>query len=164
MDKNERIQLDKMLRANNTEDCTNEIREKKHSKLLKNDVKKMIELKEKYKRLKDSNKNQYETMLKSQCSFIYEKYTDIFNRINKDEIDFDILWRFLDVLEKIETGELDQHEGSYAVGSLLKQIYIDSSIKKGEKIDKKYAKKKKTKVDKTKNISWNDYKNLNINK
>ena len=47
MDKNERIQLDKMLRANNTEDCTNEIREKKHSKLLKNDVKKMIELKEK---------------------------------------------------------------------------------------------------------------------
>jgi len=164
MDKNERIQLDKMLRANNTEDCTNEIREKKHSKLLKNDVKKMIELKEKYKRLKYSNKNQYETMLKSQCSFIYEKYTDIFNRINKDEIDFDILWRFLDVLEKIETGELDQHEGSYAVGTLLKQIYIDSSIKKGEKIDKKYAKKKKTKVDKTKNISWNDYKNLNINK
>ena len=163
MDKNERIQLDKMLRANNTEDCTNEIREKKHSKLLKNDVKKMIELKEKYKRLKYSNKNQYETMLKSQCSFIYEKYTDIFNRINKDEIDFDILWRFLDVLEKIETGELDQHEGSYAVGSLLKQIYIDSSIKKGEKIDKKYAKKKKTKVDKTKNISWNEYKNLNNN-
>ena len=163
MDKNERIQLDKMLRANNTEDCTNEIREKKHSKLLKNDVKKMIELKEKYKRLKHSNKNQYETMLKSQCSFIYEKYTDIFNRINKDEIDFDILWRFLDVLEKIETGELDQHEGSYAVGSLLKQIYIDSSIKKGEKIDKKYAKKKKTKVDKTKNISWNEYKNLNKN-
>jgi|TARA_B110000003_G_scaffold222415_1_gene222583 hypothetical protein len=163
MDKNERIQLDKMLRANNTEDCTNEIREKKHSKLLKNDVKKMIELKEKYKRLKYSNKNQYETMLKSQCSFIYEKYTDIFNRINKDEIDFDILWRFLDVLEKIETGELDQHEGSYAVGSLLKQIYIDSSIKKGEKIDKKYTKKKKTKVDKTKNISWNEYKNLNKN-
>jgi len=163
MDKNERIQLDKMLRANNTEDCTNEIREKKHSKLLKNDVKKMIELKEKYKRLKYSNKNQYETMLKSQCSFLYEKYTDIFNRINKDEIDFDILWRFLDVLEKIETGELDQHEGSYAVGSLLKQIYIDSSIKKGEKIDKKYAKKKKTKVDKTKNISWNEYKNLNKN-
>jgi len=161
MDKNERIQLDKMLRANNTEDCTNEIREKKHSKLLKNDVKKMIELKEKYKRLKYSNKNQYETMLKSQCSFIYEKYTDIFNRINKDEIDFDILWRFLDVLEKIETGELDQHEGSYSVGSLLKQIYIDSSIKKGEKIDKKYSKKKKTKVDKTKNISWNEYKNLN---
>ena len=163
MDKNERIQLDKMLRANNTEDCTNEIREKKHSKLLKNDVKKMIELKEKYKRLKYSNKNQYETMLKSQCSFIYEKYTDILNRINKDEIDFDILWRFLDVLEKIETGELDQHEGSYAVGSLLKQIYIDSSIKKGEKIDKKYTKKKKTKVDKTKNISWNEYKNLNKN-
>ena len=161
MNKNERIQLDKLLRENNTEDCTKEIREKKHSNMLKKDVKKMIELKEKYKRLKDSNKNQYETMLKSQCSFIYEKYTDIFNRINKDEIDFNILWRFLDVLEKIETGELDQHEGSYAVGSLLKQIYIDSSIKKGEKIDKKYAKKKKTKVDKTKNISWNEYKNLN---
>ncbi len=161
MNKNERIQLDKLLRENNTEDCTKEIREKKHSNMLKKDVKKMIELKEKYKRLKDSNKNQYETMLKSQCSFIYDNYTDIFNRINKDEIDFTILWKFLDVLEKIENGELDQHEGSYAVGTLLKNIYIDSSIKKGEKLDKKYTKKKKTKINKTKNISWNDYKNLN---
>ena len=163
MDKSERIQLDKILKANDTQDCTNEIREKKHSLPLKNDVRKMIELKEKYKRLKDTNKNQYETIIKGQCSFLYENYTDIFNRIIKDEINFSILWKFLEVLEKIESGELDQHEGSYAVGTLLKQIYIDSSIKKGEKLDKKYSKKKKSKINKTKNISWNDYKNLNNN-
>ena len=162
MDKNERIQLDKMLKANNTEDCTNEIREKKHSKPFKEDVVKMLDFKKKYLRLKETNKTQYDLMLKKQCSFIYSNYTDIFNRIDKDEINISILWKFLEVLEKIENGELDQHEGSYAVGTLLKQIYIDSSVRKGEKLDKKYSNKKKTKkIDKTKNISWNDYKKIN---
>lgn len=163
MDNNERIQLDKMLKANNTQDYTNEIREKKHSLPLKNDVKKMIVIKEKYKRLKDTNKNQYDIILKSQCEFLYENYTDIFNRIKNDEIDLSILWKFLEVLEKIETGELDQHDGSYAIGTLLKQIYIDSSIRKGEKLDKKNAKKIKSKINNEKKLSWNEYKNLNNN-
>lgn len=161
MNKSEKIQLDKMLKANNTEDCTNEIREKKHSIQLKIDVKKMIDLKEKYKRLKETNSENYSNILKSQCNFIYSNYTDIFNRIKNDEINLDILWKFLNVLEKIENEELDQHEGSYKIGTLLKQIYIDSSIKKGKKLDKINAKKKKSKVNVAKKISWNEFKKIN---
>ena len=35
-----------------------------------------------------------------------------------------ILFQFIDVLNKIEDGKMDQHEGSYEVGLLLKKIYV----------------------------------------
>ena len=47
--------------------------------------------------------------------------------------------KFLDVLKRIEDGELDQHEGSFMVGTLLKELYIDSAIKKSEKLDTNVA-------------------------
>jgi hypothetical protein len=45
----------------------------------------------------------------------------------------------LDVLKQIEDGKVDQHEGSFMVGTLLKKIYIDSALKKAEKLDKEHA-------------------------
>ena len=50
---------------------------------------------------------------------------------------------FLSVLEKIEDGSIDQHEGSYLVGTILKKMYIDSALKHEENIDKKEQKDKK---------------------
>jgi hypothetical protein len=41
----------------------------------------------------------------------------------------------LDILKKIEDGQLDQHEGSFMVGTILKDIYVDSALKKAEKLD-----------------------------
>ena len=38
MDTLDRLNLNKMIDANNVQDCTNEIREKKHSDLLRADV------------------------------------------------------------------------------------------------------------------------------
>ena len=63
---------------------------------------------------------------------------EIFNKVKKDEIDISILHKFLDVLRRIEEGELDQHEGSFLVGTILKELYVDSAIKKGDKLDEKY--------------------------
>ena len=40
----DRVQLNKMISANNVEDCTQQIRDKKHSKLIHDDVTKMLEL------------------------------------------------------------------------------------------------------------------------
>ena len=34
----------------------------------------------------------------------------------------------INVLHNIEEGKLDQHEGSFEVGKLLKEIYIDLSL------------------------------------
>ena len=98
-------------------------------------------------------------MLVSQCNFLFTNYTDIFNKVKKEEIILGTLWDLLDVLKNIEDGRLDQHDGAYEVGKLLKSIYIDGALMKADKIDKKtgeviparpQAKKKK--------ISWREYK------
>jgi hypothetical protein len=143
MDDRERLQLSKMIKANNVEDVTESIREKKHSQLIKKDIQTMINIKEKYQRLAKSNPGSVDKMIESQCNFLFTNYTDIYNRLKKDELDLDIMGRFLHTLERIENGEIDQHEGAFAVGKLLKDIYIDSALKRSEHLDKKNESNKK---------------------
>ena len=71
---------------------------------------------------------------------------------------------FLNILKRIEDGELDQHEGSYLVGKYLKELYIDSAMRNEERIKKMNLKKstKKT-LNVEKNITYKDYKNYNLN-
>jgi len=162
MDKNERLQLEKMINMNNVEDVTQDIRERKHSVLIKADIQKMINLKQEYNRLSITNPETFEAMLIKNCNFLFTNYFDIFNRIKKNEINLEIMSKFLSVLKMIEDGKLDQHEGAYHVGQLLKELYIDSAVTRGEKIDQKNN-KNKTKVAKpttTKNISWGEFKNM----
>ena len=45
MDNNQRLQLDKLIRANNVEDVTQDIRERKHSLLIREDITKMVNFK-----------------------------------------------------------------------------------------------------------------------
>ena len=66
----------------------------------------------------------------------FNHYTDIYNKVIKDEINLTILLRLLNVLNSIEEGHVDQHEGSFEVGKLLKKIYIDSALRKADKLDK----------------------------
>tara|TARA_B100001769_G_scaffold275313_2_gene277116 strand:+ start:297 stop:770 length:474 start_codon:yes stop_codon:yes gene_type:complete len=157
MNNTESLQLKKMINENNVKDYTNDIREKKHSELIRNDVTKMIELKQKYSRLMSSNPKQFDNIITSQCSFLFNNYTDIFNKVKKNEINLDTLWNLLNILKKIEDGNIDQHAGSYEVGKLLKKIYIDSSIMKE---NNKSHKSKKTKKPPKKNISWSEFKEL----
>ena len=72
-----------MINENDVNDYTNDIREKKHSELIRNDVTKMIDLKKKYPRLISSNPKQFDAMLTSQCNFLFNNYTDIFNKVKK---------------------------------------------------------------------------------
>ena len=70
-----------------------------------------------------------------------------------------MLYKFLDILKKIEEGQLDQHEGSFMVGSILKEIYVDSALKKAEKLDsnsEKAPEPKKANV----NVSWKQFKKM----
>jgi hypothetical protein len=158
MDTIDRLNLNKMIDANNVQDCTNEIREKKHSDLIRQDVSRLVSLKQKYSRLAQSNPNQFDTMCVSQCSFLFNNYMEIFNKIKKDELNLQILHQFLDVLKKIEDGYLDQHAGAFEVGKLLKALYIDSALVKAERIDKKTGSKKTVAKPKEKKITWAEYK------
>ena len=94
----------------------------------------------------------------NECNFLFTYYTDIYNKIRKDEIDLKILFQFLDVLQKIEDGKVDQHEGSFEVGLLLKKIYVDSALKKAERLnaesDAAAPEYKGPQVD----ISWKQFK------
>ncbi len=130
MDDNARLKLNQMIQSNNVSDQTEMIRNLKHSESLRENVKTMLRLKEEY-----IDGVEFTEVAMRECYFLYSNYTDIFNKIKKEEIDIDILFQFLDVLQKIENKELDQHEGSFEVGTLLKKIYIDSALRKANKLD-----------------------------
>lgn len=135
MDDNQRLQLQNMIKANNVEDQTELIRALKHSEILKEQINNMVLIKSKYG--DDLEQIQLECM--TECSFLFTYYTDIYNKIKKDEIDLKLLFKFIDILKKIEDGELNQHEGSFLVGTILKEIYIDSALKKADKLDEQYG-------------------------
>ena len=155
MDENARLQLQKMIKANDVLDQTELIRELKHSVLLRNDIQNLLLLKTKY----NNNQDEIINVAIGDCNFLFTYYTDIFNKIRKDEIDLKILFRFLDVLQQIENGELDQHEGSFEVGKLLKELYVDSALKKADKLNEKYENEENKEVMREPiNISWKQFK------
>ena len=154
MDDADRIHLQRMIAANNVQDQTDKIRWLKHSDLIKKDVQTMLQLKKSYSRTQDSRT--FESMCETRCAFLFHNYTDIYNRLKKNELNLDILAKLLDHLKKIEDGELDQHTGSFEVGKILKKMYIDSALKRAEKYDKQ--EKKKPAPKKEKKISWHDFK------
>ena len=136
MDDNARLQLNKMIKANDVEDQTGLIRELKHSDVLRDDVNALIMLKHKYANDPDTLINESMT----QCNFLFTYYTDIYNKVRKDEIDLNILFRFLDVLRQIENKELDQHEGSFVVGDTFERNFMwIVHFKKADKINAEHA-------------------------
>ena len=155
MDEKQRLQLQNMITENNVEDKTGLIRKLKHSQSLRDDINSLIMLKAKYPL--DPDAVHLEAM--SECNFMFTYYTDIYNKIRKDEIDLKILFNALDVLRDIEEGKIDQHDGAYQFGLLLKRIYVDSALKKAEKLNagETESEYKGPQVE----ISWNQFKKMN---
>jgi len=157
MDEKQRLHLQKMISANNVEDQTESIRRLKHSTILRNDLNNMVLIKAKYRN--DPEKIHLECM--NECNFLFTYYTDIYNKVRKDEIDIHILHQFLDVLKQIEDGKLDQHEGSFKVGTLLKKIYVDSALKKAEKLEEQNKESKQEELKPLFKINWRQFKKMN---
>jgi hypothetical protein len=153
MDDNQRLQLQNMIQANNVEDQTDLIRSLKHSEILRIQVTQLVLLRSKYG--DDAEKINIEGM--AECNFLFTYYTDIYNKVRKNEIDLQLLTKFLDVLKDIEDGNLNQHEGSFQVGSILKEMYVDSALKKAEKLNENNEptpEPKKAAIE----ISWKQFK------
>ena len=144
MNPQQRLQLHELIKQNNSVNNTDLIRELKHSHMIRSEVKTIENLKLVYA---DLEILQSECIKK--CYFLYENYTVIFNRLLKNRVDIDVLYTFLDTLEMVEDGKMDQHEASFEIGTLLKKMYIDPRIE-----DKPPDYKPPI------NITWQEFKKL----
>lgn len=155
MDEKERLNLQKLVNDKNVVQTTDKIRQLKHSRKIKQDVSNILNLKRNYSKLK---KETVKSMCVRRANFLFKNYTNIFNRVVNDELDLDILGSFVEVLRRIEDEEIDQHQGSYEIGTLLKKMYVDSALRKDKTKDKDTS----TPYKKVKNkISWKEFKTLN---
>jgi hypothetical protein len=153
MNDKQRLQLQNMIKVNGTDDYTTSIRELKHSQLLREQVNALIMIKAKYR--DDVERIHIEGV--NDCNFLFTYYTDIYNKLRKNELDINILYKLLDVLKKIEDEELDQHEGSFVVGTVLKELYVDSALKKADKLNESNAVTREEPKP-NREISWNQFK------
>ena len=91
MDAKKRLNLQEMVKAYDANDNTSKIRQLKHSRLIRDDVETLLNLKKKYKRMATLERAKYENIVISHCSFLFTNYTNIFNRLMKDELNLNIL-------------------------------------------------------------------------
>ena len=159
----ERLNLDKMIKEYNADDNTNKIRELKHSKQIRDNVERLINLKKKYNRMILTDKKKFEKLAVSHCNFLFNNYTNIFNRLIKDEINVQILYKFIEKLSDIEEGITDQHTASVEIGKILKELYIDSALRREKKYEQE-ANGGKVKKDKkpVNNITWGKFKAMGL--
>ena len=162
----DRLDLKKLVHhmGDDYKDNTDGIRRLKHSTLILADVLKMEKLKKTMASKRKSRNQTFVSVCQVKCSFLFNKYTDIFNRLIKDELDLDLLSEMLSILRKIEDGDIDQQEGSVIIGKILHKIYVESAIARGRNIDEDITVSGSpdgNTAPKTggKNISWIEFKN-----
>ena len=155
MNSQQKILLKQMIQENNLEDQTDNIRQLKHSPLIKQDIVNFNLLKQKHLDLYENKPEEFNTLCQQECNFLFSNYTDIYHKIRKGTLDLNMFSYFLKVLEQIEKGELDEHNASFKIGTLLKEIYIDSAIKEGDLLEEQNKQPEKNKGI---NITWKQYK------
>jgi hypothetical protein len=153
----ERLNLQKLLSEMDSEDNTEHIRKVKHSILLRNEIRKLDTFKLKNVDMKLNEPEKFSIMCQAETPFLYNNYTDIFNRLIKDELNLEIMTKLLIVLKLIEDGKVDQNEGSVMVGKVLKELYVDSTLKQADHLDQRAAVVTKPTAE-IKPISWKEYK------
>ena len=152
MNNNQRINLEKLIgKSDDYVDNTEKIRMLKHSDNIKLNVNKLIKLRENASNIS----NIFLDQCAEECNFLFTNYIQIFNKVVKNELDIDMLNNFIECLKEIEDGTLDQNEASVKVGTILKEMYIDSALRKANKLDETNNNQLKKEP---KTISWNQFK------
>lgn len=153
----EKLDLKRLITDFQCDDNTENIRKLKHSSKINTDIQALLRFLV-APDAADISIESFEMKARETCPFLASTYPDIFMKILKKEIDLNILETFLNVLYRIEEGEIDQHEGSVYIGKLLKELYLDSAIRRGENLDKLYMDSTKPTAVQGKEISWSEYK------
>jgi hypothetical protein len=154
----ERLNLKKLISETECDDNTEYIRKIKHSDKIRDDMRVLERLKIEKPDLRKSSPEEFADLARNTCSFLFTNYTDIFNKMIKDEINIEIMGRLLLILKMIEDNKVDQHEGSVYVGRILKELYLDSAVKHADNLDKKGEEEKPEPLP-SRPVSWLEYKN-----
>jgi len=147
MNETERIKLHELIKQNDVNDNTDNIKKLKHSQLIRRDVNKIKLL------IYSIGIGDFKLLDKAclpHCNFLFTNYTSIYNKLLKGEINYDILNNVLDCLKSIEDGKQTQHEASYEMGQLFKKLYIDPKIYE------------EVKTRESNKITWEEYKKNNL--
>lgn len=163
MNAEERLNLKKMLaQSNEYVDHTEDIRRVKHSGLLLDSLRDIEKLKRANRELMKDLPEEFADMCKTTAPLMYNLYTDLFNKLVKDELNLAILIKLIRVLEMIEQEQIDQNEGSVMVGKILKDLYVDSAVRGANNLDKAREAEKSENVresrEPAKTISWRQWK------
>jgi hypothetical protein len=161
MNSKESLDLKKLIgnASEDYQDNTEYIRRVKHSDSIRENIIKIVNLKKENSELFKTSPPKFMELAQNTAFFLFKNYTDIFNKVLLDELDMDIMFNTLDVLKQIENGEIDQNEGSVLVGKLLKELYVDSALKRSAVLD---AINNDTPIEEKKEgkqISWSKWKN-----
>lgn len=159
----ERSHLKNLVSKSDCVDNTEFIRNTKPSQSIMKDVRHLETMYVKHKSLRDNDPENFAELCKIECSFLYTHYTEIFNKLLKDELDLTIMARFIVILKMIEDNKVDQHEGSAMVGKILKELYLDSAIKRSKKLDEQY-KEEPLETPPVRELSWKQYRKMNMGK
>jgi hypothetical protein len=157
----DRLDLKRLLNSMECDNNTELIRKVKHSTKIQQDVMDLVTWMKANPRQDEQNlvDLDYETEAKVHAQFLQETYPDLFKKVLRNEISFAILDKLLQVLKGIEDGKVDQHEGSVLVGKVLKELYLDSAVRHGDNLDKKYETSKPETVPE-KQVTWKQYKTI----
>ena len=148
----ERINLQKLVGEFESEDNTQHIRKLKHSGKIRKDIENIQRL-----LLKEQGPVTLLEQAMEVAPFLYSNYTDIFHRVVKGDLNLEIMDKVLSILGMIEKGTVDQHEGSVLVGRLLKEMYLDSAVRRADRLDDENPKEAPPVEGKP--VSWKEYKN-----
>jgi hypothetical protein len=162
MNTEDKLNLSKLL-SQNTDfvDHTLDIRRIKHSGLLIDSLRDIEKLKRSEKVLREEDPEKFIELCQLKAPIMYRLYTDLFNKLVKDELNLVILIKFIRILELIEQEQIDQHEGSAMVGKLLKELYVDSAVRRADHLDEKDSKESsKEPPREAKEIRWKQWKPL----
>jgi hypothetical protein len=153
----DRMQLKKMIAHNGgMEDNTSKIRENNHSGEIRRCIQYISDYKRAHPTLLKEDKIKFEEEVLKEAGFLFFHYMDIYNLVLKQD-DLSVLDNLINVLENIENGVCDQNEGSYLVGKLLKEIYIDTWLRKTSSQDDEDT-TAASKVKEAKEITWAQFK------
>jgi hypothetical protein len=136
---------------------TDRIRELKHSEKILEDIGKLCEIRKKHPNMRMMDEQGYNELCRNTTPFLYNHYTDIFNKVVKDELNMEMMVRFIFILKQIEEGVIDQYDASVKVGTILKEMYVDSAMRRGDNLDKLHESEAPTFVEPVK-MSWAEFK------